>query len=308
MTCPPASSHRSYVSSQDFISAWLAMSMLGVGMRVTPAALRQLGSELRVVTTSVVANLIALPTLGLILLNLCGATSASFLGIFICLVLGGSTISLKLTASKSANLSLAVLTTASTLVLSALTANLWFALTSQVFSAQAHLDLWALTVDILTNLLSPILLGVMVAVLATRNNPQALGAWPDRIGRLANLLIVGAIWAAVDEPQVLVPITEPLFYLGALFFLGLSLLLPIVLYPATPDRIALLYGSVVRNTALCLVVSRGAGSLAYSGAMIYSMSGVVLGVLMNFGWLWLRRRKLAPSTDAVLDATEAVSD
>ena len=58
---------------------------------------------------------------------------------------------------------------------------------------------------------------------------------------------------------------------------------------------------LIRNTALCLVVSRNAGVIAYSAAMIYSLAGVSLGVLLQLGtriWGLLR-------TDRALSGTES---
>ncbi len=254
------------------------MSMFAVGMRVTPGNLKKRSQDFSLIMRSVLLNLIVIPLSGTILFWCLDAKSASTLGLFICLVLGGSTISLKLTASTKADLTLAVLVTAATLMLSALTAHIWFWATGSFFRSSAHLDLGALASDLAITLVLPILLGASIASWATRKNEAALGKWPDIIGKSANLLVVGAIWAARQEPRFFQMIEETEFFYLSAFFLLLTAGAPILLFPADRNRIAMVLAGLIRNTALCLVISRNAGVLVYSAAMLYSLTGVSVGI------------------------------
>jgi len=260
------------------ISIWLFSALLGVGLKLTWSDFREFKYYKKDLAKLLILNYILLPTILLLLaISLNWKTDHSIFAIFLCLIIPGSPIALTLASSVKGDITFNVLSTLTLICCIAILTPIWLTVGDKIFHLTIELPYATLVNIILFKVLLPLIIGISIHSYKNSYTYKVsiIFNWIGKITLI--LLIVNSIVNQTTNIKFL----HLNFYIAAvLTLLALMLLIYGLHFKNQQSRVVFL-NSLVKNTALCLMLSKILGNDYYQATLQYSLFVILIAYIAN---------------------------
>jgi len=260
------------------MTAWLVLTMLGVGLQFGPKALTNAWAHKRLIAAVWLFNLLLLPFIAWASYAVFDLPDHQAFGVFLCAVLAGSPASMHFATTSRQAVGVILPVTLGQLLLAVITAPLLLRWGSHFF------DLDAVQVgakDVLGTMGPAVVAPLMVGGTLRAALPNYAEKIRITVNRLGDLTTIGVVLATVLHPSQPVQLMPAASYLGAL---PLSLACCVMFTQAKKLRYGLFEASLVRNTALCMTLAHGLSPDVFNAATQYAVLAMIGGTV--FSWIF----------------------